>query len=130
MLPSVNSLSNNILALSPTPIPLAGVTSFVGVISAFMDQVQGGSTGTPGIFLLNGDILIPLLVAMPPVPDNSWIEVFATAMETAITASTITPGTVINPAWVSSGVDVATLPSAAATITTIAAAKSTLVTQY
>lgn len=130
MLPSVNSLSSNILGLSPTTIPLTGVTSFVGVIADFMNQVQGGSTGMPGIFTLNNAILIPLLVAMPPVADNSWIQVFATAMETAITASIITPGTVMNPIWLGSGsLDVMTLPTAAATITTISVAKATLISQ-
>jgi hypothetical protein len=49
-------------------------------------------------------------------------------MEAGINASVITPATVTNGAWLGSGSkDTLTLPSAAATITTIAAAKATLI---
>jgi hypothetical protein len=127
MLPSVNSLSSNILALPPTTDITAGMTSLVGVISDFMDQVQGGATGTPGIFTLANSLVITALSELTPVADSSWISGFANALESGITAAIITPGTVTNPAWSGSGnLDVATLPTGAATITTISAAKAAL----
>src|SRR5271165_2548819 len=103
MLPSVNSLSQNILALPPTDDATAGMTSFVGVIADFMNLVQGGPTGTPGIFMLANSIVIPALAALPPVADSSWISGFANALEAGINAAIITPGTVMNAAWFASG---------------------------
>lgn len=128
-LPSTNSLALNILALPTTIIPLTGVGNLISVLSSFTNQVQAGPTGSPGIFTFNGPITIPLIVAMPPVADNSWIPVFAAAMIAGITAGTITPGTVTNPAWLGSVVDVNTSPSAVATISTIAVAQATLISK-
>jgi hypothetical protein len=128
MLPSVNILSNNLLALSPTLIPLTGATAFVGVIADYMNQVEAHPGGSVGIFALANEIVIPLIVAMPPVSDNSWIPVFANALQAGILAAIITPGTVTNPLWLGSGTkDVATLPTGAATITTIPAATAALI---
>lgn len=128
MLPSVSSLASNILAMPTTTSALTGMTNFVVVISAFMNQVQGGPLGTPGIFTLGNAAMITALAAMPPVADNSWIVAFANAMETGILTGLITPATVTNPAWLGSGnKDVVTLPSTVATILTIPLAKATLI---
>lgn len=128
MLPPVSTLASNILALPTTTSANAGMTQFVGVIAAHMNQVQGGPTGTPGIFTLGNAAMIALLAAMPPVADNSWIVSFANAMEAGILTGIITPGTVTNPAWLGSGnVDAVTLPSTVATILTIPLAKATLI---
>lgn len=130
MLPPVPVLANNILALPTTTSALTGMTNFVGVISAFMNQVQGGPLGTPGIFTLGNPAMIALLAAMPPVADNSWIVSFANAMETGILTGLITPATVTNPVWLGSGTkDTVTLPTPVATITTIALAKATLIAE-
>ena len=126
MLPSVDSLSANILALTPTTDAMAGMTSFTGVIADFMANVQAGPTGSPGIFALAQSMVIPALAALPPVANSSWISGFADALEAGINAAIITPGTASNPALTTSGVDVATLPTGAATITTISAAKAVL----
>jgi hypothetical protein len=129
MLPSVQSLADNIKALPTTLIPIVGATNFVGVVADFMNQVQAGSTGHAGIFTLNQAVIIATLFEFRPVSDNSWIEPFADIMATGITASIITSGTVTEPVWIGSGLlDTETLPAAASTITTIAEAKEQLIT--
>lgn len=128
MLPSVSSLAADILALPTTLDALQGMTNFVGVIAAFMNQVQGGPTGTPGIFTLGNAAMIAALAAMPPVADNSWIVPFANAWEMGVITGIIVPGTVTNPIWIGSGgLDVLTVPTPIVTITTIALAKATLI---
>jgi len=128
MLPPAQILANEILALPAAPVPLVGITNFVGLLTTYMANVQGGPTGLPGIFLLNSALVIAAMSAMQPVADNSWINSFADAMEAGILAAIITPGTVSEPAiWLLSVVDVATLPLGAATITTIPAAKAKLI---
>lgn len=106
MLPSVNSLSNDLLALPPTLSSLEGATNFINVVAAFMDQLQAGSGGTPGIFTYTKPPAIALLLALPPVNDNSWIPNFANAIHAGSTAAILAPGTVTNSAWTASGVDV------------------------
>jgi hypothetical protein len=124
MLPSVTDLTNQLKTLPPENNSLTAATNFVNVLSAFMNQVQAGSLGTPGIFTYNNAIAIPLIAALPPVPDNSWITNFANAIHAGSTAATLTAGTVTDPAWTSSGVDV--LPPS---ITTLPAALSTLTSE-
>jgi hypothetical protein len=127
MLSTAQTLANEILALPASPVPLAGITSFVGLMTSYMANVQAGPTGLPGIFLLNSVLVIAAMSTMIPVTNNSWINSFADAMEAGITAAIITPGTVANPAWTTSLVDVNTLPIGSATITTIPAAKAKLI---
>ena len=128
MLPSVDSLSQNILDLPVTTDTQVGMTNLVSVISSFMNQVQGGSTGNVGIFQLANALTIASLVTLQPVSDNSWIAGFADAMENGINGAIITPGTVTNPVWAGSGsLDIATLPTGVATITTISVAKAILI---
>jgi len=127
MLGTAQDLKSALLALEPTKDKTQGITKFVGVISSFMNKVQGGPLGSPGIFTFNDAAMIAILMTQQPVKDNSWIPTFASAWEAGCIAAVIAPGTVTNPVWIGSGTkDVATLPTAAATITTLSAAKALL----
>jgi hypothetical protein len=106
MLPSVSDLNNKILALRPTTSEIEGVTQFVKVIADFMNQMQAGSVGMPGIFTYNNAVAIALLQVLPEVADNSWIIPFANAIHAGSSAASLSPGTVTNPAWTASLVDV------------------------
>lgn len=129
-LPSVTSLKNDILALSPTTNQVQGVTDFVNVVANFTNQVQAGSGGTPGILIFGNTAMISILLTQVPVSDNSWISTFVNAWQAGITTSVITPSTVTNAAWTGSGnKDTNTSPSAATTIPTIAAAAAVLTAQ-
>jgi hypothetical protein len=127
MLPSSDDLKQSILNLSPSKDAVSGVTAFVKVIADFTNMVQGGPLGTPGILTFGNEAMIAMMLQMQPVKDASWIPKFADAWEEGILTSIITPGTISNPAiWLGSIVDVATLPTAAATILTLPAAKAVL----
>lgn len=122
MLPSVDSLNQQLLALPPTLSSLEGATQFVNTIAAFMDQVQAGPTGTAGIFTFDKAPAIAAIQVLPPVKDNSWIVNFANAIHTGTTAATLVPGTVTSPIWTVSSVDVSP-----PVIITLGAALSTLI---
>ncbi len=122
MLPPVSSLTNDIKGLPPTLSSLEGATNFINVVAAFMDQLQAGPLGAPGIFTYTKPPAIALLMALPPVKDNSWITNFANAIHAGSTAAILVPGTVTAPVWTASIVDV--LPPVN---TTIAAALPVLI---
>lgn len=122
MLPSVSTLNNNILALQPVGVEITGITNLVNVIAAFMNQMQAGPTGTPGIFTYNNAAAIALLSSLPNVGDNSWVINFANGIHAGSTGAILVPGTVTAPAWTASVVDV--LPPVN---TTIAAALPVLI---
>jgi len=123
MLGSADDLKNQLLTLKPSDSPIEAATNFINVVAAFFDKVQAGPTGSPGIFTYNKAVAIPLIAALPPVPDQSWIMPFANAINAGAVAGTLTPGTVTLPAvWLVSVVDV--LPPV---ITTIAVAKNLLI---
>jgi|SRR5271165_3460469 len=128
MLSASTVLKQNILNLNPTSDEIEGITNFVTVIANYMNQVQGGPMGTPGIFMLDNAAMVAGLSSLMPVSDNSWVSTFTTAWQTACETAIITPGTVTNPIWTISAVDIATLPIGAATITTIPAAAEILMT--
>lgn len=127
MLPSVNVLKNQILNLQPQMTNHQGAVNLIDVIADFMNQVQAGSGGSAGIFTFSRAPAVAILETQQPVLDNSWITNFANAIEAGVLAGSITPNTVTNAAWLGSGTDVATLPSPAATITTLAPAKAVLI---
>ena len=130
MLPSSDVLKNDILGLSLTDDKIQGITNLVAVIANYMNQVQGGPTGTPGIFALAEPDMVAILSTLELVTDNSWVSTFADAFQAGCEMAVITPGTVSNPEWLGSGgLDIATSPTGAATITTIAAAVSDLSSQ-
>jgi hypothetical protein len=122
MLPGVSSLNSQLLALPPVGTSVAGATQFVNCIATYMNQVQGGPTGSPGIFTYMNAPAIAAIQALSPVADNSWITNFANAIHTGSTSATLVPGTITNPAWTSSLVDIGPV-----SITTLAAALSTLI---
>lgn len=126
-LPGVASLKADIEALNPSGDPLSAMTAFAGVIADYMDLVQAGPTGLPGILIFDRATFATQLAALPPVSDTSWIDGVASAWEAAVLTSVIVPGTVTDAAtWTISSVDSNTLPSAAASILTIPVAKSAL----
>jgi len=130
VLPSAEDFKNSILALTPTKDASAGVKAFVKVVADFTNTVQGGPTGTPGILTFGNSAMEAILLTMQPVKDSSWIMPFANAWEAGILTSVIAAGTVSEPVWIGSGgFDIATLPSAAATITTIPVAKALLIVE-
>jgi len=106
MLPSVSDLNNKFLALPPTNSGIEGVTQFVKVVADFMNQMQAGSGGTPGIFTYNNAVAIALLLTLQEVSDNSWIIPFANAIHAGSSAAILASGTVTNPAWTASLKDV------------------------
>ena len=129
MLPSAEDLKRSLLNLAPTKDAVSGVKAFVKVIADFSNQIQGGPLGTPGILTFGNEAMEAILLTMQPVKDDSWIIPFSNSWEAGILTSIIASGTVTNPIWLGSIVDVATLPSAAATILTLPAAKAVLIAE-
>jgi hypothetical protein len=125
---SAASLNSDILAMPPSADQATGVQNFVDVIGNFMDQLQAGPTGAPGIFTFGRPAMFSILMTQAPVASSAWIATFANAWEAGVLTAVVTPGTVLNPAWIGSGgVDAVTLPSGAATILTVAVAKAGLI---
>lgn len=127
-LASASVLRTAIEDMPETDNLVIGMTNFADVIGDYMDDVQAGSLGSPGIFTLNRSVFVTNLITLTPVANDSWISNFADAWEAAVNASTITANTVTDPAtWTASTTDTNTSSSASTTITTIASAKATLV---
>lgn len=127
MLDSASDLSDKILALAPSDSATDAMKALTDVIGDFMDKVQPGSLGSPGIFTLNRAPMAALLAALPPAKDDSWIDGFAAAWLVGVLTATITPGKAMSPAWIGSGTqDILTLPIGAASIPTASAAMSIL----
>lgn len=127
MLASEQTLNQAILALTPLVNQHIALVNFVDVVADFMDQVQAGPTGSPGILTVNRPVFVAQLETQVPVADSSWIPNFADAWYMGVAQGTITPGTVSAPAWAGgSGTDTQTSASPVATITTLMAAKALL----
>lgn len=118
-LPGQSSLKQDIKDLKPANSAMQGCMAFASVIGKYMSNIQAGSTGTPGIITFNTALFGSLLAAIPPdgvgppsalATANAWL--------TAVMASPITPGTVIDSSWTASVVDILTLPIGAASIPT------------
>lgn len=107
----------------------AGAQNLADFYGDLADKVEGIG-GTPGIFRFNRGLftanLAPGLIPDPSAP--SWSSKIANAWLAAVGASSITPGTVSNPAWTASGVDSQTATTGSATIITLSAAKGILQT--
>jgi hypothetical protein len=106
MLPSADSLNQQFLNLPEETDRHQAATNVVNVIADFMNQVQAGPTGSPGIFTYTRPPAISMIEALPEVDDDSWIPNFANAIHAGATAAILTPGTVVYPAWTASSVDV------------------------
>lgn len=102
-LAGASSLNSAILALSPTLSSMSGATQFINEVANYINQVQAGPTGTPGIMTYANAPAIAAFSAMGPVNDMSWISGFANAIHAGTLAATFTPGTVTDPAWAASG---------------------------
>lgn len=127
-LPGAASLKSDLEGLSPSDNATTAWQAFAAVIGAYSNQVQAGPLGAPGILTFSDALFATQLLALSPVDDSSWASAMADAWEVAMLASVITPGTVSDPStWLVSIVDVNTLPTAAASIPNLSAAKATLV---
>ena len=126
MLPGVDTLVNNLLALKPTTDKVQGIQNFVAVVAAYTNQVQAGSDGTPGIFTFNQPAMVAGLMSQQPVADNSWISNFVSAWRAGVLAATITPGTVTDPSWLGSVTDTLTSAAVESTIPNVGAAAAAL----
>lgn len=124
MLPTADEFSSQLLTVPPEANSETAATNFIGVVATFLNQMQAGPTGTPGILTYNNSIAISGIAALTPVNDDSWITNFANAIHSGVTSATLTAGTVTSPAWTASGVD--TLPP---TITTLPTALSLLISE-
>jgi hypothetical protein len=113
--------------MQPANSQVAGAQNLADFYGDMADKVQGVG-GSPGIFTFNRALFVSTLApGFTPDPSApSWAAKVAAAWQTACSASIITPGTVVNPAWTASSVDVLTAPIGSATIITLGAAKSTL----
>lgn len=122
-LASVDSLNHQLLSLPPTLSSLEGATQFINCIADYMDKVQAGPTGSPGIFTYLRPPAIAAILSLPPVIDNSWIVNFANAVHLGTTGAILVPGTVTFAAWTASITDTFATP----VNTTMAAALPVLV---
>jgi hypothetical protein len=130
MLPGDFALYSKLKSLPPAQDAITGGTNFANAIGDYLGQVQAGPTGSPGILTFNASIFGSLTAAMPPDPTGkAWPSLMASNFQTAMLASIINPGTVVNPSWIISQVDILTAPSAAATIITLPLAVVELTTQ-
>lgn len=125
-LPGAAVLAAQILSLPAVQDPVSGSLGFAGKIANYIALASGGPTGAPGIITFNQAIFANLVAAMPPDPTPSWGLLMASNFQTALMASIVTPGTVVDPTWTASGVDILTLPAAAASIPTISLAFASL----
>lgn len=126
-LPGVASLKADIEALAPSDDKAAAMDALAAVVGAYMNQVQAGPLGAPGILTFDEATFSSQLQALAPVGDDSWIAGFAAAWEAAVLASTIAISTVTDStSWPVSITDTLTVTDPSTTITTIATAKSTL----
>jgi hypothetical protein len=126
-LPGPAVLAAELLSLPPVEDPVSGALGFAGKIGNYIALASGGPTGSPGIITFATPLFANLVSAMPPDPTGAaWGLLMASNFQTALLASIVTPGTVVDPTWTASGVDILTLPSAAASIPTIPLAFASL----
>lgn len=126
-LPGVSSLKDDIKNLPPASLAPAGCMAFAGVIAKYMSNIQAGPFGTPGILVFNAPVFGSLLASMPPDPTGTaGPALMATHWMTALSASIVTPGTVLHPSFTVSVADVLTIPSAAVTCVTAPVAMALL----
>lgn len=123
----VDAWVKRLLQMQPASSPNAGAQNLADFYGDLADKVEGVG-GAPGIFTFNRSLFVATLApGFSPDPSApSWASKIASAWETACGASIITPGTVANPAWTASSVDINTVPVGSSTIITLSAAKSKL----
>ena len=118
-------------ALKPADVSITGIMNLADVIEKLTNKVEPnmpGATVTPGIFKFNKAIFIAQLMSLVPTPVPDWIPKVAGAWSAACMGGIITPGCVMAPSvWLVSSSDIMTIPTAAATIPTIAAGQAMIV---
>ena len=120
-------LAKALLDAGYSNVKYTGVKHIVDAIGDHMDQMQAGETGKSGIFALNREVMINILLSQSPVIDSSWVRIFTNAWEAGVEKASIASGTVLNPIWLGSGaLDVVTSGIGAGAITNIPAAKKIL----
>lgn len=114
--------------LKPEDVSIKGIMNLADAIEKLTNKVEPnvpGGTASPGVFKWNKAIFIAQASALVPTPAPDWTAKLAGAWSAACTAGIITPGLVSAPSlWTVSSVDINTLPTAAATIPTIAAGQA------
>lgn len=124
----VNALSTN---LKPTLLPSVAAANLSREVGKLMNKVQPDVAGPQlyngQIFTFNEPVFMGLLLLLTPTQGNEWATKISDAWFAACSASVITPSTVTDATtWTSSSTDVATLPSAISTITTLSTCKEAL----
>lgn len=126
-LPPLEAWVDRLRQLQPVNTQQLGAKNLADFYGDMADQVEGVG-GSPGIFTFNRSLFVatlaPQFIPDPSAP--SWANRIADAWQVAVASSVISPGTVINPAWTASVVDIQTAPIGSATIITLSAAKSVL----
>ena len=127
MLDPLSTWKDRLLQMKPTSTPIDGVTNLANFLNEMMNKVQAIG-GHQGIFTFNKALFLATLTPtlVPTGSASVWSAAVATAWQTAVAASIITPATVSNPAWLISSVDIMTLPIGASTIVTLSAASMSL----
>lgn len=124
----VDALHEKLKACPAEKTAQKGFQNIAEVVGDYMSKIQAGSTGSPGIIKFNSYLFGMLCATLPP--DKTGDEFPAKMAENwlkAMKASSLVPGTVSSPAWVTSGVDVQTSTSvSAASVPTLSSAVSKL----
>lgn len=123
----VDAWVKRLLDNKPVGSPVAGAQNLADFYGDMADKVEGIG-GSPGIFKFNRALFVSTLAPsfLPDPSAPSWAAKIANAWQVAVAASSITPGTVTNPVWTASAVDVLTVPTGSATIITLGSAKGLL----
>lgn len=125
----VDSLYEKLKACPPEKTGEAGFANVSRAIGEYMSGIQGGPTGSSGIITFNEEIFGTLCATLPPdTSGDAFPAKMASFWLNAVLASVIRPGTVQSPTWISSGADILTAPSAAASIPTLSVAVNILET--
>jgi hypothetical protein len=127
MLADLQAWQDRLMQMSPAKDPISGALNLANFCGDMIDNVQA-SGGHTGIFKFNRPLFTATLAASfaPTASPSVWATEISVAWQAAVSASIITPGTVTNPAWLISFVDVNTLPIGASTIITLSIATNTL----
>ena len=103
--------------------------NLANAVGDLMGKVQAGPLGQPGILTFMSAVMGSSLGSAQPAAGPDWVPQMVNAWQSAMMSSVITPGTVKFPGWTASQSDILTIPSAAASIPTLAAAAALLQTE-
>lgn len=103
MLPSVSSFNDQLKTLPPSMDSHQAATNFINTVAAFINQVQPGPSGSPGILTYTKPPAIAMIEVLPPTLSNSWIVPFSNAIHIGVTTGVLVQGHAVAPAWTASG---------------------------